>query len=248
MKRLRANGPIAVFGVLLVVAMAIFGIASASVSSLISRSFAAEAQIRNARLFAAQILALQLDEETGIRGWAATGSASFLQPYQAALPVLPPTFDRLGALLKALRIERVAALADARDVNAQWLKLVAAPVLEGPLGNEAIRHYGKRLIDRYRADVSSIEDGLTLSENHTDATTRRAIEQNTLVTVVALVVLGVAGIIVGTMQSRSMQERARSEEEAARLRAAYMAERRVSDAMQEAFLQKRLPTLVGVSF
>ncbi len=248
MERLRANGPIVAFAILLVVAMAIFGVASASVSSLISRSFATEAQIRTARLLAAQALALQLDEETGIRGWAATGSRSLLAPYREALPVLPSTFDRLGALLTKLEVERGAALADARDINARWLQLVATPVLGGPHGNEAIQRYGKQLIDRYRLDIASIEDGLTLVENKTDATTRGAIEQNTLLTIVALLALGITGIIVGAVQMRSIHEISQREAESTKLRAAYDAERRVSDALQEAFLQKPLPTLLGVAF
>jgi serine phosphatase RsbU (regulator of sigma subunit) len=248
MERLRANGPIIAFAILLVAAMAIFGIATASVSGLISRSFATEAQVRTARQLTAQILALQLDEETGIRGWAATGSTTFLQPYRAALPALPVTLDRLGALLAQLNVERGAALADARDVNARWLKMVATPVLGGPLGNEAIQRYGKQIIDRYRFDVASIDDGLTLVENRTDATTRGAIEQNTLITVGALIVLGITGIIVGIVQTRSIYEISQREAEATKLRAAYAAERHVSDALQEAFLQKPLPTLLGVAF
>src|SRR5579872_2559282 len=248
MERLRANGPIAGFAVLLVTAMAIFAFASASVSSLISRSFATESQIRTARLLAAQALALQLDEETGVRGWAATGSTSFLQPYQAALPVLPSTFDRLATLLGKLEVQRGAALADARDINAQWLQLVATPALGGPLGNDAIQRYGKQLIDRYRSDIASVQDGLTLVENQTDAGTRHAIEQNTLLTVGALIVLAITGVIVGIVQTRSTHEISRREAEAAKLRAAYAAERHVSDALQEAFLQKPLPTLLGVAF
>jgi serine phosphatase RsbU (regulator of sigma subunit)/CHASE3 domain sensor protein len=248
MERLRANGPLVVFAILLVAAMAIFGIATASVSSLISQSFATEAQIRTARLLAAQALALQLDEETGIRGWAATGSTIFLPPYRDALLILPSTFDRLAALLSKLKVERGAALDDARDINEQWLRLVATPVLGGPLGNDAIQRYGKKLIDRYRMDIASIEDGLTLAENATDATTRRAIRQNTLLTIGALIALGLTGIIVGVIQTRSILEIAQREAETAKMRAAYSAERRVSDALQEAFLQKPLPTLLGVAF
>jgi serine phosphatase RsbU (regulator of sigma subunit)/CHASE3 domain sensor protein len=248
MERLRANGPIVAFAILLVVAMAIFGIATASVRSLISQSFATETQVRAARLLAAQALALQLDEETGIRGWAATGSRSFLQPYRDALPILPSTFDRLGALLAKLKVERGAMLADARAVNAQWLRLVAASVLGGPGGNEAIQHYGKQLIDRYRSDIASVQGGLTLVETEADAATRAAIAQNTLVTVGALIALGITGIIVGIVQTRSIRELSLREAETAKLRAAYTAERRVSDALQEAFLQKPLPTLLGVAF
>ncbi|HTX03498.1 MAG TPA: SpoIIE family protein phosphatase [Candidatus Acidoferrales bacterium] len=248
MERLRAAGPIVAFAILLVVAMCVLAIASASVSNVISRSFATEAQVRNARLLAEQALELQLDEETGIRGWAATGSTVFLQPYRAALPILPGTLDRLGAMLTEMNVGRVAALNDARDVNGQWLNLVATPVLGGPLGAKAIQRYGKELIDRYRLDIRSIEDGLTRVENRTDVTTRRAIEQNTLVTVGALIALAITGFIVGIVQTRSTQQISQREAEAVQLRAAYAAERRVSDALQEAFLQKPLPTLVGVAF
>jgi len=248
MERLRASGPIVVFSILLVVAMAILAIAGASVNNLISRSFATEAQIRNARLLAEGALELQLDEETGIRGWAATGAGTFLQPYRAALPILPKTLDGLGTLLGKLGIGRAAALRDARHVNAEWLRLVATPVLSGPRGKGALQRYGKKLIDRYRIDIRSIEDGLSILEHKTDTATRRAIEQNTFVTVGALIALAITGLIVGVVQTHSVQEIAQREAESARLRAAYAAERRVSDALQEAFLQKPLPTLVGVAF
>lgn len=248
MKRVRAAGPIIAFAIVLVAAMTILAIASASVSSLISRSFATEAQIRSARLLAERALALQLDEETGIRGFGATQSPLLLQPYHEALPVLPQTFDQLDALLVQLSVERRTALSDARDANAQWLRLVAQPVLASPRGTESIQRYGKQLIDRYRVDITSIEDGLDGLERKTDVATRTAISQNTFVSVCALIALALTGVIVGFVQIRSNEQIARREVEAARLRAAYDAERRVSDALQEAFLQKPLPTLMGVAF
>ena len=248
MERLRANGPIVAFALLLILAMVVLAIASASTSNVISQSFATEAQVRSARQLAEQALELQLDEETGIRGWAATGSRTFLEPYRAAIPVLPTVFDRLGVALAKLDAGRTGALNDARDVNAKWLQLVATPVLGGPLGNDAIQRYGKKLIDRYRLDISSIEDALVQLENNTDITTRSAIAQNTLVTVVALIVLAIVGVVAGVLQTRSSQQLAQRDAEAASLRVAYAAERRVSDALQDAFLQKPLPTLLGVAF
>ena len=248
MKRIRAAGPIVAFAILLVVAMAILAVASASVSRLISSSFAREATVRTARHLSAQALALQLDEETGIRGFGATQARSLLQPYQEALPVLPRTFDQLDAVLTKLGVERRAALSDARDANSQWLRVVARPVLASPRGTRAMQRYGKQLIDRYRIDIGLIEDGLDLVERKTDVATRTAIGQNTFVTVCALIALALTGLIVGVVQVRSNEQIARRETESARLRAAYNAERRVSDALQEAFLQKPLPTLLGVAF
>lgn len=249
MERFRAAGPIVAFALLLVLAMVILATTSATVSGLISQSFATEEQIRNARSLAQQALDLQLDEETGVRGFAATDSTTFLEPYRAALPVLPPTFDKLDDLLTKLGVERHAALDDARDINAEWLKLVAAPVLGvEPLAGDSLQRYGKKLIDRYRSDIASIEDGLSALEKQVDSTTRTAIAQNSMVTVGALIVLAITGVVVGVIQTRSIQAISEREAEAARLRAAYAAERRVSDALQDAFLQKPLPTLLGVAF
>ncbi|MGA3036594.1 MAG: SpoIIE family protein phosphatase [Vulcanimicrobiaceae bacterium] len=248
MERVRAAGPIVAFALLLVVALTILAIASATVSSLISRSFATEAQIRSARLLAERALALQLDEETGIRGFGATQAPLLLQPYHEALPVLPRTFDQLDDLLAKLGVEQRSALSDARDANTRWLQLVARPVLATPVGTQAIQRYGKQLIDRYRTDIALIEDGLDVVERKADVATRSAIGQSTFVSVGALIALALTGVILGIVQVRSNEQIARREAESARLGAAYAAERRVSDALQEAFLQKPLPTLMGVAF
>jgi signal transduction histidine kinase len=104
------------------------------------------------------LLALQLDEETGLRGYAATGQLPFLQPYYRARP-------QIAQLLDALAKQLTSRPADARTLehfsllHNAWQRDVALPMVhqKGQLSNTARERVGKMLVDRMRADVATLE-------------------------------------------------------------------------------------------
>ncbi|MBV8749543.1 MAG: SpoIIE family protein phosphatase [Candidatus Eremiobacteraeota bacterium] len=109
--------------------------------------------IRMGQLAAAAVLENQLDEETGIRGYAATGRRVFLEPYDRARASIP---DRFAELQHALALDGDTngsderALAELRALNEEWLRTVAAPILRGAPNRDALLLHGKTLIDKFR--------------------------------------------------------------------------------------------------
>jgi CHASE3 domain sensor protein len=133
-----------------------------SLRSSVGSSFAQGQQIRAVRTLLFGAIEAQLNEETGIRGYAATGDPQFLQPYHAARSELPSIFPQLSYHLYALGMpDALAAAQRARQLNQTWLRRVAEPTLHSRnrnlLGTERL---GKALVDRFRAETASIEVGL----------------------------------------------------------------------------------------
>lgn len=108
--------------------------------------------IRTGQLAAAAVLENQLDEETGIRGYAATGRRVFLEPYDRARASMP---ERFAELEHALAVDgedgaNDRALAELRALNAEWLRTIATPILHGAPNRDALLLHGKTLIDKFR--------------------------------------------------------------------------------------------------
>jgi CHASE3 domain sensor protein len=57
-------------------------------------------QSRGGSLAAASVLQLQLDEETGLRGFAASGQRLFLEPFTRARATMPAELGRLSEALE----------------------------------------------------------------------------------------------------------------------------------------------------
>lgn len=221
----------------------------------VGSAFSAAQRLDDARNLLAQRLTLELDQETGVRGYAATGDPVFLEPYRNALPRAAEVSQRLDASLTALGLG-AAPLADARTVAATWSRAVAEPTLRSPKGGaRAIQQQGKVLMDRFRADVAQIDAELAARERVVGRETRAAIDRINLFVGGVIVLLLLAGIGHASQQMRAearvRDHERRAEDErrrAAALQAAYVAEKRIADTLQEAFTQRPLPTLPTLRF
>src|SRR5579863_7104948 len=115
----------------------------------------------------------QLDEETGVRGYAATGDPSLLEPYETAKPILPATLANLVARLRAMGLADASdAAADAAIVNKEWLSEVALPTVSNSHRNDvALQRNGKQFIDQFREDAKIVGDALAGQSQRVNATT-----------------------------------------------------------------------------
>lgn len=107
------------------------------------------------------VLQHQLDEETGLRGYAATGDRAFLEPYMAAHPSYESELGRLERVAKPLGSAKLdATIADIRDIHRKWEREIGRPLIGNPRGPGAVRlqALGKALTDRLRRDVARIDD------------------------------------------------------------------------------------------
>ncbi len=198
----------------------------------------------------------QLDEETGLRGYAATRDPLYLEPYYAGRP-MAPSFIGLRLQTRTLQLRDVQApLADAVIANATWTRTVAAPLLaaRGPNGRR-LEQSGKTLVDRFRGDIARVNAAIDARERIIDAGAERAIDRVALFVAGAVGLIGLLALVFLTQQARlgARLEQARERAEQARrrsaeMRAAYVAEKRIADTLQEAFSQRALPTVPTLRF
>ncbi|MGB8909514.1 MAG: SpoIIE family protein phosphatase [Candidatus Cybelea sp.] len=251
----RTHAPLVLTLGLLIVLVVLLVVGGMLLRKMVGESFRSARSLREARIVAADFLKEQLDEETGIRGYAAARQRILLDPFYEGRAALPRSFDKLQIVVERGLYEARPALDDAIKVNRRWIRTVATPALAHKRTNRRLQLHGKALMDRFRADVGEIEGWLSRRELMADD---RA--QNTTVLVGAFSAAAVAAVILAallfTVQQyrlgeRLERQRAESEQErrkSAEAHAAYEAERRIADTLQEAFLQRVLPTLSEVSF
>jgi len=207
---------------------------------------------------AARALKLQLDEETGIRGYAATRDRSFLDPYRAAARGrLESAFSRLGSDLATSRLAAAEpALADARATSARWNREVAAPTIAHPSqGAHRVEKRGKELMDDFRRDLDSIDGLLERRESLVSEELRAAIDRITVLVIVAGIVSSIVALLYARQQVRAAERIAAGERQAeaerrerALLQGAYEAEKHIADSLQTAFSQRPLPSLETLRF
>jgi serine phosphatase RsbU (regulator of sigma subunit) len=212
--------------------------------------------VRTARIFAAEVLRAQLDEETGIRGYATIHQNILLGTYYEGRASFPGAVARLRRALEERRLTlALRALDDATYVNRRWNEHVAVPLRSRKPGNSYLELHGKWLVDRFRIDMARIDAALANEEALIDQRAEDATLSVGIFAATAVVVVVLAAVLFAVQQYRLgvrlEQQRAQSEEErrkAAETRAALETERRIADTLQEAFAQRVLPTLPTVAF
>jgi CHASE3 domain sensor protein len=166
------------------------------------------AQTREGALSTAAVLQYQLDEETAVRGYAATRRRVFLEPFGLARSGIP---TQLTLLAQALSRDPAGAgastaLRDMRRVNAEWLRSVADPILAGTHDQDARLLHGKTLIDRFRADVIPLQSYFAERYGSSVARRERTIATTTAVSLLAIAVIALEIIVFGAVIARMRRE------------------------------------------
>ena len=222
------------------------------IRSLIADSFYRAGYVDATRQMAYGALRYMLDEETGVRGYAATGSKILLQPYFEAKAPFLTSMQGLTDHVKGPNLVSVSGyVADMYVTNALWNREVGDPLIANPhsAGTLAIELRGKALVDRFRDDVRRVNDRIQARETAINETGERNIDRiGLLIGVTVLVILGIAVVFArqqAKLAIRIEEQRVLAESkarEAEILTAAYQAEKRIADTLQEAFVQRPLPT------
>lgn len=238
-----------VAGAVVFLLVAIIMVGGVAVRSTISTSFQNAENVRSAHALSLEALKLQLDEETGMRGFAATGDRVFLEPYYFATPKLKATFARLNAAVLAVGASEAARpLDDALATNDRWQRTIAGPLINRRF-SPTLQRKGKQLVDRFRNDIVSADTVLDVRERAINAAAQSAIGRIVLLSVVAAIIMAGLAVAFFVQQIRTWrrldEERTRAEAmrgDAAALRASYLAEKRIADTLQDAFAQRPLPS------
>ena len=165
------------------------------------------AQIREGELAASDVLRLQLDEETGLREYAATRQPLFLEPYRRARAELPARLGELRA-----RVAETVGEGEDRSVvrliatNGEWLRTVAEPLLAGARDSRARQVRGKALVDRFRAEVVPVQAALDRRYRAGIAHRNRTIDTATTVGLVAISLIAFEAIVFVLVLARLQHE------------------------------------------
>ena len=221
----------------------LLAIASFIVHGKVSETARYQLVTRAAQRERAYALRVQLDEETGLRGYTSTGDREFLDPYTGALARSHETFARLTRGVAAVHAPEIAALAESeRRVNATWVATVARPLLAEPSRSAhslALQRSGRDLVNTFRSTDQRLQALLDARAAAASERADHAISSILGLNLAVLTVLVLAALGFGILHSRSARA-------AFETRVLYENEKRIADALQEAFLQKTLPFTPGV--
>jgi serine phosphatase RsbU (regulator of sigma subunit) len=220
------------------------------VRSILTESFANAERIRAARIVLSNVLRAQLDEETGVRGYAVAHDPLLLEPYYQGRASLPMLLSRVKSVSQTLQLnEAMPLISDAVETNRRWLRQ-DLPLLYSRKRGHVLELRGKVLIDRFRADVHGIDIALARREVLGDVRAQRAIVWANFFALAAVLAVAAAAALytvqeyrLGMRLERERDNAERQRRRSAEMRAAYEAEKRIADTLQEAFAARSLPEL-----
>lgn len=215
-----------------VTAAAVLGIALlvSVLGSIYTYVRAGEAYSRQTAVAQAQqhlegLLRSQLDEETALRGYLASGQRLFLEPYYEAEPRFNIEFEELqGFAQKANLTDSFPILYDLQRDHNIWKVDVAQPLIVNPTapGEMDRLRKGKQLVDRIRLDFSEITKLLNMRSVEAAGAVKNLLLRAATLTAALMLLFGAAAIIADVIRSRTQ--------------AALERERIVGDTLQRAFL------------
>ncbi len=151
----------------------------------------------NTRLDLQTMLVIVSDEETGIRGYVATGSPLFLKPYRDVGARYPKAFADLE---KAARNPSLSSIRDDLDAlrtgHSSWESEVARPIESGTSPSDSDRRLrlGKTMMDRIRGHISEARTETDAVANRLSLEVQEAIIVSILTIVLMTIVLAVVAI------------------------------------------------------
>jgi CHASE3 domain sensor protein len=243
------TSPFFIVAAVLFIVIALFAVAGAYVRTTVLTAWVNDERTRTARGAALDILSIQVDEETGVRGFAVTHDNLYLQPYYAGTKRFEAAAATLQRTLDTIEWpDRVAIVNSLTATSQEWQNTVAKPTIgtTTPANVDRLTQRGKTLVDRFRKIVGALDDNLAERRKVADAQIGNSIDRVTAF-VISTVVIMVLLVLGYGLQQRTLQRRLEDERSAAaEAQAAYRTEKRISDTLQEAFMLKPMPNVPRV--
>ncbi len=161
------------------------------------------------------IVNIQLSQETGLRGYLATGDTLFLEPYTRGVEEYEDALQTFDDTTHGLTLtDMTASIAEMRKLHNSWTVEVAKPLLEKPHAKDAITRetLGKVLVDQLRSDTTRIRELLEEQLNSAQAQLRQRIDQALIGGLTAVLVFGIISIffVSSRVQMQAVIDRERS--------------------------------------
>jgi serine phosphatase RsbU (regulator of sigma subunit) len=252
----RLDVPLALTLAFLLVVVALLIVGGLFVRKIVGSAFTDAERIRTARVHVGEMMRQQLDEETGVRGYANLRNPIMLEAYYGGRANMPLYFQRVRADLVDLKVnEAIPTLRDAERTNYRWVHEVAFPLIRTRARHVRLQLRGKDLVDRFRRDTDAIDATLARRTVLVNARAQTAVLWVGGFSTAAVGAVVLAAVIFTIQQYRLNvrleRQRVASEEErrrTAEARAAYKTEKRVADILQQAFAERLFPELPAISF
>ena len=212
-------------GAVLVVALLVSIVGSIVTYNNVRQAFTQHNQFEQATHELQTLMELQLDEETGLRGYISTGERVFLEPYQTAQPKYTLTFIQLQRFVTTQNIPAaMPPLLDLRHEHEVWETQVAQQLIKSPNAPDAVSklELGKVLMDRTRQDYDQLSVIFEDRAQNTITESFRLLLRAAVITAALILLFGIAALIADIYRSRTQ--------------AALTRERAVTDTLQRAFL------------
>jgi serine phosphatase RsbU (regulator of sigma subunit) len=216
----------------------------------IAGSIFTDIQVRNAfvhhnrvdqtRSLLDELFRSQLDQETGLRGYLASGQSVYLEPYTSGIPEFERTWQSLRVASDRAGLQAGdTILLDLERTHDQWIESVAKPLIANPTGSDSIteQQVGKALIDQMRSDFSEAAGLYEANANESSDNVQALLLRATISTALLILLFGVAAIVADLFRSRTQAQLER--------------ERIVADILQRAFLSgwEKVPGLrIGTAY
>jgi signal transduction histidine kinase len=158
-------------------------------------------RIDPANMLVSQLLASYLEEETGVRGYALSGEALFLEPYQSGQEAVSAADQQLIALLAPS--SKAGALLGVIHAKAKvWGDQFAQPSLAAIAAGD--RRFdttgeltlGKNLFDSLRASISTLQQELAAERSSAQSHLQTTSDQLGAVMIISLVVILLNGLVI----------------------------------------------------
>jgi len=207
--------------------------------SAVQSADAYQQHVRLAQVARSRTLRYQLDEETGLRGYLASGERVYLEPYASGLRAMPAALGRLQNTLSSLGTNELdSAAAGESRLNSLWVSTVAEPLVRSPARSPRsleLQRQGKRIMDAFRADDEQLQLVLGNAATSADRRSERALFSTLVYVLAALAAIAASFAVFGYLQARTSRR-------AFENRVLYENQKRIADSLQAAFLIKDLPT------
>jgi CHASE3 domain sensor protein len=162
----------------------------------LDRAASVQRRLVSAELQLDGLVRIQLDQETALRGYLASGEKLFLQPYSD---------DDFGSELatfatttRGLDIADFdSSIDDLRKLHEQWERSVALPLLAHPHGKDALTRQtlGKVLVDQFRGDTARVRRLLEARLGNVQKELKRRINEALFGGLASILLFGVVCIV-----------------------------------------------------
>ncbi|HLW37359.1 MAG TPA: CHASE3 domain-containing protein, partial [Candidatus Eremiobacteraceae bacterium] len=198
--------------------------------SFVTYAHARSAYARQTTLAQAQqqvdaLLRTQIDQETGLRGYLASGERTYLQPYYEAQPRFSAQLSSLQRSMQDARLtETLPLIFDVGRNHQIWERDVALPLIARPTAPDEVDRMqkGKLLVDQMRLDLAQITGILNSESEQAADAVRKLLLRSATLTAALMLLFGTSAIIADVIRTRTQ--------------VALERERIVGDTLQRAFL------------